>query len=83
MPGRIVTDANGLRWDVVQEEGSDDVLFRHQSGREVRTRLDEPLDSQSTEDLLSALDRAQRKRGGEEVGHEGQDVTRGDGYVAS
>ncbi|HEU5208031.1 MAG TPA: hypothetical protein VFU06_01365 [Longimicrobiales bacterium] len=82
MPARIVTDASGLRWDVVQEQGSDSVVFRHQSGREVRTQLGAPLDSQSTEDLLDALDRAQRERGGQETGHEGEDVTRGEGYVA-
>lgn len=81
MPERIVTDSRGQRWDVVQGKDSDEVVFRHQSGRELTGRTDSELDAMSTEGLLDALDRARRDAGLDEVGHGGLDVALdADGY---
>lgn len=81
MPQRIITDARGQRWDVIQQESRGDVVFRHQSGRELRAGLDASMDALSTEQLLEALDRASRDEGGDAVGHDGLDVSfDADGY---
>lgn len=74
MPERIITDSRGQRWDVVQEKDRD-VVFRHQSGRELRSLLERPMDAMSTDELLDALDAARRKAGLDEVGHGGLDVS--------
>jgi hypothetical protein len=81
MPQRIITDARGQRWDVIHQEGRADVVFRHQSGMELRAYLEGSLDALSTEQLLDALDRASRDEGRDEVGHSGLDVSfDADGY---
>jgi len=81
MSERIITDSRGQRWDVAQDRDAGDVVFRHQSGNELRSRLDAALDALSTDQLLSALDRARRDAGLEEVGHGGIDVSfDDDGY---
>jgi hypothetical protein len=74
MAERIITDSRGQRWDVVQEKGRD-VVFRHQSGRELRSAVDRSMDAMSTDELLDALDAARRKAGLDEVGHGGLDVS--------
>jgi hypothetical protein len=74
MPQRIITDSRGQRWDVVQDNESSDVVFRHQSGNELRSTLDGTLDALSTEALLDALDSARQEQGLDEVGHGGLDV---------
>lgn len=81
MPARIVTDSRGHRWDVRQDRGGGELVFRHQSGRELRTESGSPLDAQSTEDLLNRLDEARRREGYDAVGHGGLDVALDDeGY---
>lgn len=80
MPERIITDSRGQRWDVMQE-GQRGAVFRHQSGQELQSQLDGPLDAMTTEQLLHALDRARRDAGLDEVGHGGLDVSfDADGY---
>lgn len=74
MPQRIITDSRGQRWDASQEKEGDDVVFRHQSGREYRASLDRRMDALSTDELLGALDEARRREGDDEVGHGGLDV---------
>lgn len=73
MGERIVTDSRGQRWDV-REEG-DVLVFRHQSGQEIRGEGRAELDALSTEDLLDALDEARREEGLPEVGHGELDVS--------
>jgi hypothetical protein len=81
MPERIITDSRGQRWDVTQKGGEEGAVFRHQSGRELRADLGAPLDSLSSDDLLTALDAARREAGLDEVGHGGLDVSLdADGY---
>ena len=81
MPERILTDSRGQRWDVIQEQSSDGAVFRHQSGRQLRTQLPAALDQLSTEDLLIVLDEARSRAGLDEVGHGGIDVAfDADGY---
>jgi hypothetical protein len=75
MPERILTDARGQRWDVAQDEGGSGVVFRHQSGRELRGALSAALDACSTDELLDALDAARRDEGLDAVGHDGLDVS--------
>jgi hypothetical protein len=74
MPQRIITDSRGQRWDVIQDAGSTDVVFRHQSGREFRARMAAGMDTLSSDDLLTALDEARGREGLDEVGHGGLDV---------
>jgi hypothetical protein len=74
MPERIITDSRGQRWDVRQDGGAGSVVFRHQSGRELNGRLDQPMDALSSEELLAALDDARRDAGLGEVGRGGIDV---------
>jgi len=74
MPERIITDGRGQRWDVIQQRDSDAVVFRHQSGQELRGDVDRSIDAMSTDDLLDALDRVRRDEGLREVGHEELDV---------
>jgi hypothetical protein len=74
MPQRIITDSRGQRWDVIQEGEDGAVLFRHQSGRELRAGLGQDMDALSTDELLDALDEARRAEGLDEVGHGGIDV---------
>lgn len=79
MSERIVTDARGQRWDV-REEG-DVLVFRHQSGQEIRGEGKAELDALSTEDLLEALDEARREEGLPDVGSGGFDISLDvDGY---
>jgi hypothetical protein len=74
MAERIITDSRGQRWDVRQEGGSRQAVFRHQSGRVLRAELDDGLNALSTEQLLDALDSARRQEGLDDVGHGGLDV---------
>jgi hypothetical protein len=74
MPQRIITDGRGQRWDVIQQRGEDGVVFRHQSGNELRRDIDTSIDAMSTEDLLNALDEVRKNEGLREVGHEEFDV---------
>jgi hypothetical protein len=74
MAERILTDSRGQRWDVRQEGGSGTVVFRHQSGAELRSELDASMDALSTDQLLEALDRARNEKGLDDVGHGGLDV---------
>jgi hypothetical protein len=74
MAERIITDGRGQRWDVIQKKDEDGVLFRHQSGQELRGRVDGTIDGLSTDDLLDKLDEARRAEGMGEVGHEQIDV---------
>jgi hypothetical protein len=74
MAQRIITDSRGQRWDVIQEQEAEPIVFRHQSGRELRSDLDQPLDGLSTEELLDALDGARRQEGLPDVGHGQIDV---------
>jgi hypothetical protein len=81
MPERIITDGRGQRWDVRQEQDARDAVFRHQSGRELKGRLDGRLDALSTDQLLDALDAARREEGLPDVGHDQLDVaTDPEGY---
>ena len=73
MPERIVTDSRGQRWDV-REDGNS-LVFRHQSGNELRARSDRPLDQLSTDDVLAALDAARSDEGLPSVGHGQLDVS--------
>ena len=72
MPERILTDSRGQRWDV--SEADRWIIFRHQSGRELRADASRPLDQLSTDDLLHALDEARRQQGLPDVGHGELDV---------
>jgi hypothetical protein len=76
MSERIITDSRGQRWDVLQTpDGAEgEAVFRHQSGRELSTRLPGRLDALSTEQLLDVLDQARRREGLDDVGHGGLDV---------
>lgn len=81
MPERILTDSRGQRWDVVQQNDKTDVVFRHQSGQELRAHVGRSIDQLSSKDLLEALDEARRGEGLEDVGHGGLDVAfDADGY---
>lgn len=81
MAERIVTDSRGQRWDVRQTSGSDDAIFRHQSGRELRATLPGALDQLTSDDLLAVLDEAREQEGNGEVGRNGIDVSLdADGY---
>jgi hypothetical protein len=75
MAQRIITDARGQRWDVIQRAGEEGVVFRHQSGRELRAELAGSMDTLSTEELLDALDGVSREEGLDEVGHDGLDAS--------
>lgn len=72
MGERIVTDSRGQRWDVRQVERA--FIFRHQSGRELRTVGDRPLDELSTDQLLAVLDAARQQEGLPAVGRGQLDV---------
>jgi hypothetical protein len=72
MPERIITDSRGQRWDV-REDGKS-LVFRHQSGNELRALTDRPLDQLSTDEVLAALDDARRAQGLPAVGHGQLDV---------
>jgi hypothetical protein len=74
MPQRIITDSRGQRWDVLQDAGDEGIVFRHQSGRELRASLARPMDALSSDELLDALDEARREEGLDDVGHGGIDV---------
>jgi hypothetical protein len=81
MAERIVTDSRGQRWDVRQTSGSDDAIFRHQSGHELRATLPGALDQLTSDDLLAVLDEARQQEGSGEVGRHGIDVALdADGY---
>jgi hypothetical protein len=72
MAERIVTDSRGQRWDV--REAEQQLVFRHQSGRELRAPTSRPLDQLSTDDVLAALDGAREQEGLPAVGHGELDV---------
>jgi hypothetical protein len=74
MAERIITDGRGQRWDVRAPDGAQDVVFRHQSGRELHGELPRALDALSTDELLEALDQARSRAGLPEVGHGELDV---------
>lgn len=74
MSERIITDSRGQRWDVAQDGDADAIVFRHQSGRELRARAGGRIDALSTDELLTALDGARRDAGLDEVARGGIDV---------
>ena len=81
MAERIVTDSRGQRWDVRQAAGSDNAIFRHQSGRELHAALPGALNQLTSDDLLAVLDEARAQEGLGDVGHGGIDVSfDADGY---
>jgi hypothetical protein len=74
MPQRIITDGRGQRWDVIQTRAESGVVFRHQSGSELRGDVPQSIDAMSTDELLNALDEVRRNEGLPEVGHGQLDV---------
>jgi hypothetical protein len=69
---RTLTDSRGQRWDVSEADRL--LVFRHQSGRELRTAGTRRLDDLSTDELLDALDEARRHERLPPVGHGELDV---------
>jgi hypothetical protein len=74
MSERIITDGRGQRWDVIQKRDGSNVVFRHQSGRELMGQVASSIDAMTTDDLLNALDEVRKNEGLPGVGHAELDV---------
>jgi hypothetical protein len=66
MPERTLTDEHGDRWDVRQ--GNGELVFRHQSGRELSVESTAPLDAISSDRLLGLLNDMRTEDGERGVG---------------
>lgn len=81
MGGRILTDANGGRWDVADAREGKGLQFTHPpDGPSYDVQSDRRVDEMKDEELIRLLDQARERAGEDPVGKAGNGGSADGGY---